>query len=60
MVEGQKVAPSPRKRNGGKLPQIFKGGMAENCPRSKKSGMAMIESHISKTCRIRINDNTER
>ena len=33
--------------NGGKLPQILKGGMA------------MIESHLSKTRRIRINDNPE-
>ena len=42
------MAPNPKRRNDGKSPQILKGGMA------------MIESHISKTRCIRTNDNTER
>ena len=46
--EWRKIASNPKRRNGRKLPQF------------PKSEMAMIESHISKTCRIRINDNTER
>ena len=48
MAEWWKIAQNPRKRNGGKLPRIQKGGMA------------MIESHNSKTRCIRTNDNTER
>ena len=41
MMEWRKIAPNPKRRNGRKLPQILKGGMA------------MIESNISKTRCIR-------
>ena len=34
MAEGRKITLNPKKKDGGKLPQILKDGMVENYPTS--------------------------
>ena len=34
MAEWRKITPNPKRRNDGKSPQILKGGMTENGPKS--------------------------
>ena len=36
-VEGRKITPNPKTRNGGKSPQILEPGMAEN-PKTQNGG----------------------